>query len=357
LALPLVALVAVSAVEVKRAGDRADEVEAETELATATVGPGSLISSLQNERSFTGLDQLGLAGAIDLPVTSLEEARAATDAAVVGLTQFVGERGEAVAEQFAAGLAAVESDLATLRADIDASTIEHGITNVDFPNELFERYTAIINVLLNDSAGFALDIDDANLRNGSELVGLSMQVYELGSRAVRDVLMAGLTANQEMPLRLSVARLRAARDQLVEQIMARSHGPYEGLPEARVLDPRIDEQNAILDQYPEQGISDIPALTLTIQSSETSGFLALRNAQRRRRRGATGGRSHRRRRDERADHRDGPGRRRPGGRRHHHDHRQPLDHQPAAVAHPPGPRHGHRHPAVRRPEGARHPAG
>jgi signal transduction histidine kinase len=277
LALPLVALVAVSAVEVKRAGDRADEVKAETELATATVGPGSLISSLMNERSFTSLDLLGLGGVIDLPVTTIEEARGATDSAVTGLTQFIGERGERVEEQFSAGLAAVGSDLDTLRSDVDSSTTEKGITNEEFADAIFVRYTNIIDVLIDDTSGFALDIDDANLRNGAELVGLSTQVYELGSRTVRGVMWAGLTADQSIGNRLDVARQRAMRDQLVEQIMARSTGPYEGIPEARVLDPRIDEQNAILDQYPEQGIADIPAITQTIQSGETTGFLALRN--------------------------------------------------------------------------------
>ncbi|HET6663293.1 MAG TPA: ATP-binding protein, partial [Acidimicrobiales bacterium] len=276
LALPLLALIVVSGVEVKRASDRADEAAQESELALATAGPASLISSLQNERNITGLEELGISSFLDLPVENSEEARAATDRAIAELNEFVEARGEAVAAQFSAGQAAVSADLTTLRSDVDASTIEKGLSNQTFADQVFVRYNAIIGVLINDTAGFALDIDDSVLRNGAELVSLSTQVYEIGSNTVRDVLLANLTNNYTIDLRLQVAKQRAVRDRLVDEIFTRSTGPYEGIPEEWALDPRIEEQNAIIDLYPRDANADIIRLVATVQSGENTGFQALR---------------------------------------------------------------------------------
>ena len=56
LAVPLLALVGVAGYEVAQADERANEVSDETALATAAVGPGSLISTLQEERNFSSVD-------------------------------------------------------------------------------------------------------------------------------------------------------------------------------------------------------------------------------------------------------------------------------------------------------------
>ena len=60
LAVPLIALIAMATVEVLRAQERAQDVRDESALATAAVGPGSLISTLQDERNFSGVNLLGL---------------------------------------------------------------------------------------------------------------------------------------------------------------------------------------------------------------------------------------------------------------------------------------------------------
>ena len=66
-----------------------NELRAETELPTAAVGPGSLISTLQDERNFSGVNLLGLNDALTLNVTSFEEARANTDAARAQMDEFL----------------------------------------------------------------------------------------------------------------------------------------------------------------------------------------------------------------------------------------------------------------------------
>ena len=102
-------------------------------VATAAVGP-SLISQLQNERNFMGVDQLGMNGAIELPVTSYEQGREATDQAIASLQDFVDSRGDELGGAFDAGLAAVGAQLSQLRANIDASTLRN--TNQPFADEI-----------------------------------------------------------------------------------------------------------------------------------------------------------------------------------------------------------------------------
>ena len=90
-----------------------------------------------------GVDQLGMNGAIELPVTSYEQGREATDQAITtaGLRRLAhDEPGGA----FDAGLAAVGAQLSQLRANIDASTPPKGLTNQPFADEMFTQYTDII---------------------------------------------------------------------------------------------------------------------------------------------------------------------------------------------------------------------
>ena len=100
LAVPLAALVGFAGYEVVQADRVASEASAETALATAAVGPGSLISQLQFERNLAGVDQLGLSEAQDLSVRSNAEARASTDQAVEELRDFVARSGADVESAF-----------------------------------------------------------------------------------------------------------------------------------------------------------------------------------------------------------------------------------------------------------------
>ena len=66
LAVPMVALVGVAAYEAVDAAEAADAADAETQLAVAALGPGSLVSQLQIERNWSGVDQIGMG--MDRPV-------------------------------------------------------------------------------------------------------------------------------------------------------------------------------------------------------------------------------------------------------------------------------------------------
>src|SRR5688572_13462333 len=102
-------------IEVLRADARAEDVRAETELATAAVGPGSLITTLQDERNFSGVSLLGLNDALVLGVTSFEQARGLTDEARAQMDEFLAAQPDDVAAYFTSGIAAVDDQLIELR--------------------------------------------------------------------------------------------------------------------------------------------------------------------------------------------------------------------------------------------------
>src|SRR4026209_234112 len=120
LAVPMIALVGVAAYEINDANAVADDAEAETQLAVAALGPGSLVSQLQIERNWAGVDQIGMLDQIDLPVSSIEEAGASPDAAWAALQTYAAAASPEVRAAFTDGLFAM-GKLADIRSDIDAS--------------------------------------------------------------------------------------------------------------------------------------------------------------------------------------------------------------------------------------------
>jgi signal transduction histidine kinase len=240
------------------------------------VGPGSLISQLQEERNFSAVDALGMVGALELPVASAEEARANTDRAVSELEAFVDRAGDDVASAFSSGLEVVDEELEGLRQAIDESTLPKGTQNAPWANDLFNRYTSIIQVLIDGTAGIAFEVDDADLRTGVELVDLATKNYEVGARLVRSIMLPVLTNDVSMAPRLNVAAQIAHLQELEEQMLARSSGPFAGIPEQGVGTEQTIEQMAAFRSYVDTGTTDILLLADTVGTSGEEGSLGIR---------------------------------------------------------------------------------
>ena len=93
LAVPLLALVVVTVLEVVQAARDADEAREQRALAEATIGPVSLLSTLENERNAAAVYLLDQVEAFALPVEDNAEARADTDASVADLRNQVASLG------------------------------------------------------------------------------------------------------------------------------------------------------------------------------------------------------------------------------------------------------------------------
>jgi len=276
LAVPLAGLVAVTGLAVRDADRAAAEAETETSLASAAIGPASLVSQLQNERNFTSVDLIGMGGSVSLPVASVAEARQATDQALAELRRFVADRGDEAQAAFAPGLAAVERGLVDVRSRVDGFAGERGIANSAMADEVFDAYASMLAALLDGTAGLAYAIDDAELRTGVELVDLTTRLYELRSVTIRDSVIAVLSGNTGPEAQLAVRAALAETDAMERTIEQRAVGPYAFFDHAALDDESVQHQERLMHGFASTGQLDIAALLGSVESNPDRGVLLLR---------------------------------------------------------------------------------
>lgn len=198
LAVPLVGLVGIAGYEAVGAADDADAVRTQVELARASLGPGSAITTLQNERNLASLGLLGLDEGVDLPVKDLAEARVETDEAIAALIAAV--RGGSVELRAAFGPAlGAFPELEAIREEIDSFSGPRDLSAYETAAKVFDRYTNVIDPLLQTSPRLATNLDDATLRNGVSLVGAAARQGEAAAQIVRWVLLSQVTDNASDP--------------------------------------------------------------------------------------------------------------------------------------------------------------
>src|SRR4029453_3934466 len=96
LAIPITALLLVSLLEVIQSAKASDEIQEQPRLAETSIGPGGLIPVLQNERHYGAVWLLGSENAVQLPVSSFEEAVTDTDASLAQFQQEIDALGGSV---------------------------------------------------------------------------------------------------------------------------------------------------------------------------------------------------------------------------------------------------------------------
>jgi signal transduction histidine kinase len=203
LAVPICALLLVSALEVAQSASDTDRIEEQTELATASIGPGGIITALQNERNYGSVYILGYDGSLQLPVASLDEAASETDDAVASFRAEIESKGGRVERTFAPALAAIDKEIDGLREaprsldpdDPDARKP----TNTELSDPYFTGFTELINTLFKANGQVALSIDDPTLRRGVELTDLATHEIENVALLTRVVLLAGVSDQLNEP--------------------------------------------------------------------------------------------------------------------------------------------------------------
>ena len=114
LAVPLIAMGLVTVIEVASVAEEASDVRAQTDLATATIGPKGLITALQNERNFVSANLVGVDESLEMVVAGYEETRADTDDASVEFVNGLGSAAQRAYSPALDGLAEVERQLTVL---------------------------------------------------------------------------------------------------------------------------------------------------------------------------------------------------------------------------------------------------
>lgn len=277
LAVPLVGLGAIAAFEVVTASNQVEDLQDQSELATSSIGPGSLLVHLQDERNRAAIDLIGLGDAAGLPVESNEEARGLTDEAVPELQSLLQSRGGDVEAAFAPAWETM-ADLQDLRADIDAYDGPTDLSNDELANEVFSRYTTIIEAFFDGTTTLARSVDDAALRNGVEIIDAAARQSEMRARIVRSVVLSAVTGTVDAPeVGQEVAALYDRAKGFDADIVANAAGPYAGIGDATFEEPAVQSFNSQVEAFLAGSLPDITALLTSVQSQPDIGYTGLRS--------------------------------------------------------------------------------
>lgn len=277
LAVPLVALMTVAGFEVYVAGQALDETRSEATLATSAIGPSSLVVRLQDERNRASIDLIGLGAAAGLPVATNAEARALTDTAVTDLQAELAGRGAEVADAFAPAWEALGA-LEALRGEIDAYAGPMDLSNDEFANDVFSRYTAIIEAYFDATSTVALSVDASELRNGVEIVDAAIRASEIRARLVRSIVLATVTGTTSAPATgQDVAALMDRGRGYDDTIRANATGPYEGIGDATFTEPGVQSFNRQVEAFLAGEDVSITDLLGAVKSQPDIGYLGLRS--------------------------------------------------------------------------------
>jgi anti-sigma regulatory factor (Ser/Thr protein kinase)/methyl-accepting chemotaxis protein len=204
LAIPLVILVGVSYLEVFSSLRQSQTVSTQTDLATISIGPDGLVSSLQTERNQAALQVLGFNSKVPLGVANAAQARRRVDRASVLFRDSLGRHSANAAGAYRQALTSLDK-LAVLRAQLDGYHGAIGVTSPEasaFAASLFDGYTGVLQTFFDANSRIATSVDNAQLRTGIELLDITLRQQEAESLAIRDAFLAsfagGLTANGQV---------------------------------------------------------------------------------------------------------------------------------------------------------------
>jgi HAMP domain-containing protein len=277
LAVPMAALVAVAGFEVLDSKTDVDKAKEQAELAETALGPGALVVHLQDERNLASIELIGLADGVDLGVATNEEARGLTEPAAVELRPEMYLHGEAMSGAFDPAWEAYEG-LEELRADIDAYNGPKDSTNEDFADEVFQRYTTIIEAFFDGTSQVVTAVDDADLRNGAAIVDAATRQTEMEARIVRSVVLATINGDlDDLSVRQEVAALFDRSQGFDDTIRANSHGIYAGVGEETFAEAGIQSFNRQVEAYLAGRTVEVDPLLDAIASDPSTGYSGLRN--------------------------------------------------------------------------------
>jgi signal transduction histidine kinase len=258
LAVPLLALVVVTSLEVVQSAREARRVREQTVLAQSTVGPLSLLSVLEDERNAAAVYTMGAEDAVSLPVENNAQAREAVDAAISSFQAEINDRGGNIAVAYRPALDQLE-ELDALRNSVDAvPDDERGLENIEAVTATFDGYSAIMDSFFDANKRVALAIDDPDLRRAAELTDLSARQTDLLARLVRDLLLAAVGGDAPDGLKQaseidSVSRLLSQLRTNEQLIRTKATGDFRPLADDLFADESVQLFPDIVESSVETG--------------------------------------------------------------------------------------------------------
>jgi signal transduction histidine kinase len=261
LAVPLSALVVLTVLELARTARAADRVRGQTELAKAAIGPSGIITALQNERAWLGVELVGQEDAVNPPVRGTEETRTQTDAAIEAFRDEITERDAVARNAFRPAMHGLD-ELEAIRTHFDADSGPRDLSNIGAVDEVFARYTSLIEPFFEGTTRVALVIDDAELRQGAELADIVARQHETFAVVAEKTISVAMSSpgGVDTPDEIgAIARLQSDLRRYAA-ILREPAGPYasfaaEHFPADQTT--RVDEQ---IDTALTTGRIDLPEL-------------------------------------------------------------------------------------------------
>jgi signal transduction histidine kinase len=275
LLVPVVALVVVAGLEMASAADERREVHDQAELATATLGPPSLLLNIELERNAAATYLLGQEDAVALSVENKEEAWAESDAAIEDFRAMVSSKGGSVAENYGPALDAL-AGLGDLRATVSEYTGERSLNNNPLAREVFDGYSEIMNRIYAANAVVVPTIANSDLRRGAELADLSAHQRDLTARVLRELLRAqfegakdGINESAEVS---GLARVLGALRRNAAAIRTKADGPYAELADELFAKDHIKQYPELIQETIDTGVIDIGKALNTSTGNESGEF-------------------------------------------------------------------------------------
>jgi hypothetical protein len=277
LAVPLLALATVTALEVRNSADDVADIEGQTALARISIGPAGVVTALQDERAWTILDLIGSAGDVPLPVADQETARRNTDEALERFRAEVGDVGGLAADAYGPALEAV-AGLEALRADVDGSDQPHDLTNIPLADDVFGRYSALVTPFLDATSEVAVTIDDPEMRIGVELVDITTRQVEDLAELSRSTLVSTVsTGGIDQPDEIRrLAVLQASFNSRVEALVL-ANGRYGPIISEHAPTQLNEDVDALVDAAIATGTTDLPSFLATVYVPADEGYTGLRS--------------------------------------------------------------------------------
>ncbi|HEY8523847.1 MAG TPA: nitrate- and nitrite sensing domain-containing protein, partial [Acidimicrobiales bacterium] len=281
LAVPLLALAALTAYEVVSTARAVGEIREQTELARSAIGPAGLITTLQNERTWTLVELVGFESMLTGQTEGYDQNRADTDASIAAFREEITSRGGRVAEAYGETLDGLEQEVQAIRADVDAFTAPRTLSNLDFARSVFERYTALVVPLFDATTRVAYDVNDAELRQGAQLADTVTRQIETMSQLLIETLASALVSpgGVDEPAEIDTISGLHADFQHLNDVMRSATGVYGEIAEEWFPTDLVENADAIVEEAITTGrIGNLDRVLASMNVPRDEGYVGYQEA-------------------------------------------------------------------------------
>jgi signal transduction histidine kinase len=270
LAVPLTALAVFAGSQVVSAYERGDRIDQQAGLATSATGPSGLLSALAAERDFQTLRAIGSQTLLTGGPKNQREAIRRTDGALGAFRNQLADLGGEAGANYRSTLNQAGSELEKLRDDADKAEAKTATAaGAKQAEQLFDRYTQLVERLLDADQRSGATIADADLRSGAELLNALARQRDIEARLA---ITAGIARIAADPVAAAEAQGLAARMMAgnADLLNVRADGIYRGAILGRIAsedrETAIAQLNAVANDPMR---ADLKALLAAVPTSST----------------------------------------------------------------------------------------